>query len=324
MTTPDGTPPVPAPPQWYTAPMRTVWEQEAAEIIDLGHKRPLNPDRLNALVGHIMRARRASELMATSDVLINRDGVPVDNPLRQIISDEEQAAQKIRREFGLTRRPLPPDTTRPDTALMPPTAITPLGRWCDVHQRRECESRRANGEQCHGSCVATFARCRKHLGMSLSDPRVVLAKAEAKNPLAGQPKDIGPAQALLWRVRVYAGEVERLDQRIASMSEDELMYGTTRTELKEDYGDVPERVTVREERLSPWLVLRAQREKALQDACTAAIRADVSEKLVEMVKMEAALLARLIISALGKLGITDDEQVKTVVRGAVAELQEAS
>lgn len=313
------TPQPPQPPDWYRPDRRQVWQECLREIQATGNTNP-NPERLDALVGHIMRYREASRLLDQTQILINRDGTPIENPALAILAKEEQAVQRARREFGLTRKTLPPVELEPRQPSEPPTPIS-QGRWCDQHGRYECVSNRSDATTCHGSPVKGFPRCRKHLGMSLDDPRVLVAQMDRRNPMAGQPKDITPVQALLWRVRVVAGEVERLDTIIASMEGDDLIYGITRVEEKQDFGDTPERVTVREARLHQWLLLRAQRERMLHENCQAAIRAGIQEQVVDLLKQEAATLARVMLLGFERMGIPpDDPRIPVVIPEVVREL----
>ena len=317
MTTPIG----PEPPDWYDAPRRAIWQRCVTDILVNTNNTNISIERLDALVGHITRYQRAQQLAATSDILINRDGIPVDNPVLKVLATEEQAVQKLRREFGLTKKTLPDIPLTSTSDGQKPIGGQGEGRWCDQHNRRECTSLRSNRETCHGIAVKGFPRCKKHLGYAIDDPVVIVAQLERNNPLAGRPMNITPMQALVWRVRVLAGEVARLDAKVQSLEGDDLVFGVTSVEEKEDYGDSPERTVRRETQLNQWILLRAQRERMLHEACQAALRAGIQEQVVDLLKQEAVMMAKLLVKALGLFDIPeDDPRIPVVIPEMIREL----
>jgi predicted TIM-barrel fold metal-dependent hydrolase len=146
-----------------------------------------------------------------------------------------------------------------------------------------------------------------HAGRRVAEiPGHIVALERARNPLAGEPYDITPTEALLWRVTVLAGEVRRLDERIAGLDEEDLTWGVV--SVMETDGDAPETRTQTGARFHMLIQLRAQRERLLQSACEAAIRAGVEAAMVELARDQVAFMRRVILAALGRwAGITEDD-----------------
>lgn len=83
--------------------VRAVWDYTMAELEPMGVATAADRDTLlcycEAVAGH----RRASALLAKSDVLIKgRHGTPVRNPALQIQRDAAQTIRAFAQEFGLT------------------------------------------------------------------------------------------------------------------------------------------------------------------------------------------------------------------------------
>jgi phage terminase small subunit len=304
------------PPGYLNAEGRAIWADYLREIMAAGTAVHVNGSRLLELVTATQRHNRAAALLAQTDILVDRDGTPAPNPALAVQAQAASAIERLRKEFGLTRRQLPPQATRAPHA-------TPQneGRWCGQHGRRECTSSRSRGRgECHGPAVLGFPRCRQHLGLRPeTSPEHLAAVEQRANPLAGEPMDITPLQALMWRVRVLAGEVARLDAVVAAVAEEDLVFGVI-SETEEE-GDTPARRTTRGARLSQWLVLRESRERMLHSACESAIRAGVQEQVVDLLKQEAATLHRVLVGALGRLGIEpDDPRIPVVLPEVIREL----
>ena len=152
------------------------------------------------------------------------------------------------------------------------------------------------------------------------DANHLLALEQRRNPMAGQPMDIGPAEALLWRVRVLAGEVARLDEVIAGLEADELVWGKTH-EVDDDTGAQPGTKTTYGARVNTWLIIRAQRERALQDACEAALRANIEERMVRLAEQQGASIHRLLMNVLTDFGVPlDDPRIGVIVPRRLREL----
>lgn len=299
------------PPDYFNTEHRAVWAELRIEALALGVIAQLNPDKLNSLVVHIIALRQAQSLLAQSGAMVIRDGKAAANPTNKVLEAEERTVNRLRKELRLG--------THRQRGTNPKTA----GKWCEQHGRWECVGhRQTDGAECHGLAVLGLDKCKRHSGVNTDkSPAHIAAIIERDNPLAGQPMDITPAQALLWRVRVLAGEVQRLDERIAQLEQDELVYGVTAE--TEEHGDdtVTSKVT-RGPRINAWLILRSERERMLNVACEAALRAGVEQALVEIAREHVATLRTVILVALERIGgiTADDPRIREQLPSIIREL----
>lgn len=299
------------PPDYFTPEHRAVWTDLRAEALALGVIAQLNPDKLNSLVVHIIALRQAQALLAQSGAMVIRDGKAAANPTNKVLEAEERTITRIRKELRLGR-------PRQDAANP-----KMLGKWCDQHGRVECTGhRQTDGGECHAVAVLGMDKCKRHAGVNTDEsPAHIAAIVQRDNPLAGEPMDISPAQALLWRVRVLSGEVHRLDERIAQLEQEELVYGVTAE--TEEHGDdtVTSKVT-RGPRINAWLILRSERERMLNVACEAALRAGVEQALVEIAREHVATLRTVILVALERIGgiHADDPRIREQLPSIIREL----
>ena len=293
---------------------RTVWVATTAELLAAGTTARVSPASLLAYTSAVVTHQRATTLLAQTDVLIQRGDNVVANPALDIQRQAAIIIERFARQFGLNRRSLTPMGDNDST--------TKRGRWCDQHERWECTSNRSKGRGlCHALAAIGIGRCNIHAGVKVSeDANHLLALEQRRNPMAGQPMDIGPAEALLWRVRVLAGEVARLDEVIAGLEADELVWGKTH-EVDDDTGAQPGTKTTYGARVNTWLIIRAQRERALQDACEAALRANIEERMVRLAEQQGASIHRLLMNVLTDFGVPlDDPRIGVIVPRRLREL----
>jgi len=299
---------------------RAIWNGYLRVITAAGMTARINEHQLLRIVALTQEHQRATALLAQTDILIDADGTPKPSPALDVQERTGRQLADLERRLGLNR--LTPLHT--GQLHVPPEQLKPpkLGRWCEEHKRHECTAMRSRGRGiCHGPAVAGYARCKQHVGKRLAtDPVHLNAIAQRANPLAGEPMDIGPAEALLWRVRVLSGEVARLDELIGSLEAEELVWGKL-TEEENDSGEFPGKKTVKGARMSVWLTLREQRERALHSACEAALRANIEERLVRLAETQGAVMHKVILAALADFGIrSDDPRIPLVLPGRIRQL----
>lgn len=323
-------------PRGLHADERRIWADLVEEAMAAGVHGRLTPTRLRELTSAIWQHERASNLIAASDIVTVRGGVddghgnvtggiPIANPALKVQADAAKRIATLRKELGLTRAVNTrddPDAPMATNSPMSTPGRQPLGRWCPDHKRYECISQRTRNQgPCHDRPAMGKERCRKHVGIRLdTDPEHILAQERARNPMAGEPMNIGPAEALLWRVKVYAGEIARLDDLIAMMERDELVWGTMQ-ETEEDTDAGTTRRTVKGARMSMWLVIRSDREERLHRACEAALRANIEDRLVRLAEQEGAMLHRVMLTILGDFGISPaDPRIAEIIPRRIREL----
>jgi P27 family predicted phage terminase small subunit len=310
------------PPAFLAGESRRIWVATVAQLMQAGTTARVNPDALLAYVSAVASHQRATALLSQTDILVERGGKPVANPALDVQAKAAQVIARFSRQYGLNRAAGAP-VAGPMGPNNPTLTTTPdQGRWCDEHERWECTRNRSRGRgPCHGPSVLGMTACRAHAGVDIhSNAGHLLALQARKNPIAGQPMDIGPAEALLWRVRVLAGEVQRLDDLIAGLEQDELVWGVVSEETTEtDAG--PQVKSTSQSRISVWLVLRSQRERALQDACEAALRANIEERLVRLAESQGAVIHHLLLTVLADFGIEqDDPRIPMIIPARLREL----
>jgi P27 family predicted phage terminase small subunit len=308
------------PPPMIQGETLRIWRATVAQLLAAGTTAKANPDALLAYVSAVATHQRATALLAQTDIIVQRDGKPVPNPALAVQRQAASTITRLSRQLGLNRTP--PGVAVPMQGQNPSQEGPDRGRWCDEHRRWECTRGKKSGAgHCHSPSVLGYTACRMHVGKRVSDdPQHILAVEQAANPLRGQPLDIGPAEALLWRVRVLAGEVQRLDDLIGTLERDELVFGVTREETTETADGLLTR-TITESRVNTWVLLRHQRETMLATACEAALRANIEERLVRLAEQQGAVIHRLLITVLVDFGISpDDARIPQIIPMRLREL----
>jgi hypothetical protein len=126
--------------------------------------------------------------------------------------------------------------------------------------------------------------------------------AQRDFPLAVQPVDIHPAEALLWRVRYLTAFLRAVDAEVARLSRAEATWGEERREDSELGTKV-----VRSARLNTWLELQDRTNRALVAAAAAALSANAEERLVRMAEAQGARMFAAYQRGLGKLALTEGQ-----------------
>lgn len=181
--------------------------------------------------------------------------------------------------------------------------------------RKQCKANaRSTGEQCSKYAIEGGTVCRYHGGASpqarkAAAGRVATEKAAAAAKLFALPKDINPADALIDLVKWTAGEVDywRAEvQRIAEETPEKLTAGVTRVEKgKRDRADMDMRILETVPHIAYRMLTDAQ--ERLAKFATAALRAGVDERRVQLAEDQGALVAQVIRSVLDDLQLTPEQ-----------------
>ena len=159
-----------------------------------------------------------------------------------------------------------------------------------------CGAQKRRGGKCTmpagwGTVHPGTGRCKLHGG---SAPNHVKAAAtEEYRKLLGNPIEINPLDALLWCIKIRAGEVQWLTERIAALEEKEWFEETIMGKAFHMY--------VRE------------RQHAMQDLARysqMAISLGIAERAVKLAETYGEMLAALIQGILGDLDLTSEQRVK--------------
>jgi P27 family predicted phage terminase small subunit len=273
------------PPPGLDADGRRIWADYLELALARGVIARISVQVLERLTDAAQQYRRATALVRQTDILIDQGGKPRPNPALQIQDKAGKAVERLERQLGLHRRTTP--------AYQPSSPIRPPGVWfCDQHGQWHGTCHKRDGSPCHGAVMEGLAVCKVHGGGTMASKVKHLAAVQARvNPIAGQPMNITPAQALLWRIGVAAGEVARLDETVAALQAEDLTWGRVTESDSEETG----KKTVYGARLSLWVQLRAMRERELRELCEASLRAGVEERLVRVAEMQGAAIAKMLI-----------------------------
>jgi hypothetical protein len=192
----------------------------------------------------------------------------------------------------------------------------------------KCGAKTRAGRPCQleagkGTSHVGIGRCRLHGGASPQAElggQVELARREAA--VMGRPLHIDPHDAILECIRIAAGEVAYLSDKVAELEEHDALGGTTQVKtrpLKGEYGQeslgvTVEEVTVDSGALHAWIVARRQAMDRLVTYSKVALRAGIEERTVRIAEQQGQLLASAIRNILSALGVADHPDAPKVVR----------
>lgn len=194
----------------------------------------------------------------------------------------------------------------------------------DTQQRALCGARKKSGGTCDktagwGTDHNGIGTCKLH-GGSTRNARVSAAKKEAAMAAVtlGAPIDIGPLDALLWCVRIAAGEVAYFTMQVSLLQDSEIA-GRTRQDKERplSYGkdgeDSARNVTETTWGLPALHVWVAARQAALDRLARyskMALEAGVAERQVQLAERYGELIGRIIGNILDGLTLNEEQQAK--------------
>lgn len=111
----------------------------------------------------------------------------------------------------------------------------------------------------------------------------------------GLATDVSPAVALIEEVRRTAGIVAYLESKVSSLSEQELVYGISRVETTSGGQDGESKTKrVLEARPSIWYEMLLRERRHLVEASSAAVRAGVEQRQIELAERDALLVSDVV------------------------------
>ena len=194
-----------------------------------------------------------------------------------------------------------------------PTCIT-----CGQHHPG-CTAHNRQGNPCGNKPLTGLTVCHRHGGAtraSQAKRRRHLAAVKAATAAArfNARTDLNPADALLDLVHYQAGIVAYWRARVEQIDDDNLEWGTVKTEQGSERGETTDITTEQAGAHIAYAMLReAQHDLAVY--ATAALKAGVEERRVQLAERQGSLVAAAIRSILAALNLTPEQQalVPTIV-----------
>lgn len=158
-----------------------------------------------------------------------------------------------------------------------------------------CGAKRRDGTICHqkagaGTEHSGLGRCRHHGGNA---PNHQLNAAKQEAVFMGAPKDINPVEALMYCIRVTAGEVEFLSDQLALISK------------KSDWTEY----TMQGKQMHVFQRARAEALVRLAKFSKDAIALGIAERAVRIAEQYGHSIARLLRNILDELQLTPEQAV---------------
>lgn len=159
----------------------------------------------------------------------------------------------------------------------------------------KCNARKRNGELCTmakgwGTTHPGIGRCKYH-GGSTKNGRIAALKEGAQ--LMGAPKEMNAVEALSWCIKITAGEVEWLSNKIAEIEEKEW------TET-----------TLMGRQVNIWAKERQAAVERLAKFSKEALQLGLAERAVRLAESYGTALAQLLKGVLEDLELTAEQKAK--------------
>lgn len=141
----------------------------------------------------------------------------------------------------------------------------------------------------------------------------------------GTAIDVDPMEALLWCVRITAGEVAYATQKVHELTEEDVIVNPQQTVEREGGGPqvASEEVTTMPDELNLWIKVRHQATERLAKFSKMALDAGVAERSVRLAEGAGDQLATAISSILVGLQLTHEQEMRApaLVRQALETLE---
>lgn len=160
---------------------------------------------------------------------------------------------------------------------------------------------RRSGERCKRPALVGATVCSKHGGSApqvkaAAARRVEAMKASAALARIGQRVDADPQAHLLDVIAYQAGLVAYWRERVESLDEDSLTWGTTKVKIGGDDGG-----ETREAKPHVAYVLLDEAQGKLVRYCSEALKAGIAERQVRLAEQQGALMSGLLRAVLGRM-----------------------
>lgn len=174
-----------------------------------------------------------------------------------------------------------------------------------------CGAKARSGKPCKqqagwGTDHLGFANCKLHGGLS---PTGIKHAAGLQARHLAVEVDMEPHDALLWCVRVAAGEVVFFTRKISELEETALVVESERVETDEggEWGLKTKTVTSTDARLHIWVEGRAHAVDRLAKYAKMAVDAGVEERRVRIAETLSSELSDLLAAVFAAMGATPEQ-----------------
>lgn len=175
-----------------------------------------------------------------------------------------------------------------------------------------CGAERKHGGTCalpagSGTSHLGFGNCRFHCGATPDGVRYA-ARVEARHMAV--ELDMEPHDALLWCIRITAGEVAYSTRRISQLEEDALLVREERERewTGGEHGGGAETTTSSQVSVHVWVEVRAHAVDRLAKFSKMALDAGVAERQVQLVERLGGEAAALIAGLFADLRLTPEQE----------------
>jgi hypothetical protein len=198
--------------------------------------------------------------------------------------------EKVRRKFS-TRAESKGGAPK-YTLVKPKPKKNGYARQAELAFAGKCNAKKKDGNRCqhaagHGTDHPGLGRCKYHGG---SLPNGHKAAVVERARLMGAPIDMNPVEAIIWSIRITAGEVKWLSEKIAELDE------------KDWHED-----TIIGRQMHLYVRERRDRVGLLYKMGNDAIKLGLAERAIKMAEMYGVALSRFIMGVLEDLQLTPEQ-----------------
>lgn len=137
----------------------------------------------------------------------------------------------------------------------------------------------------------------------------------------GSPVDLHPHEAILWAMRVSAGEMAYCDSQIAKLEEEELFETPIRTQYYQtEDGGISVTENRDSEQMNRWVTWRQTAMKNMATYAKMALDVGIEERQIQLAEKQAHQLVEVITAVLTDLGHDlRDTRTRDIVRRRLLE-----
>lgn len=179
----------------------------------------------------------------------------------------------------------------------------------------KCNVKKKDGRKCKqpagfGTDHVGYGPCKLHLGTTKAHRvRAALMEASHEARVMGFPIDIDPMEGLLVVIRISAGEIAYMTDRISELTPKKAIIKKKKTISRAGDLDSYEEVEESNEAgLNIWISARHQAMERFAKFCKMAIDAGVAERQVKVAEGMGQMMGHLLSAVLGELNLNEAQK----------------